>query len=414
MSVYKRLRACAKDGDRRAALLLSLDNGRGAVAPQLQERGLKLAKWSANAPGRALFSAADGSGLHLAVVAKDLVLASEKQAEQLRRDAPGEAETWAARAERELLAAGAPCTAVSSAVCFARGHLDWVVCAFRPEASGSPAFSLSAMKREAARLDAAFCPQASPFHFPSLSPSPLPAGAAPLRPASAAGTVPGGEGLPTPTIAWPSAMAAATPSAAAATPARPPASTVKNLVAALEQQAEAQAHAAACSPSRKTSSPGARSPPAAAPAARSPTRKPMLPCVLPPQPAERSGVLATSPPASPAIAVSSCGDSKAATSAGPLSVTLHFDARPAPPAPAAAADQAAGASSAGFGSPIKPPDASSSTKPGPPQPARGTPDAAGSSCSGASDAATKQLTWQLGAAAGAAAVLALACSLLRR
>lgn len=262
MSVYKRLRASAKSGDRRAALLLTLDNGRDTVAPQLQEYGLRLSKWTASAPGapagtsvagcqrrrrsrcsilpafllarsrdmqratlgdsqrwsgclllspptpncrcagRALFSATDGSGHHLAVVLKDLVMASDRQAEQLRRYAPGEAEAWAARAERELLAAGAPCSAVSSAVCFATGHLDWVICAFQPEAGGSHALSLSANKREAARLDRAFCTQASPFCFASLSPSPLPAGAALPGPASAASTVVGGDGMPTPTIAW--------------------------------------------------------------------------------------------------------------------------------------------------------------------------------------------------------------------
>lgn len=215
----------------------------------------------------------------------------------------------------------------------------------------------------------------------------------------------------------PSLQAAASRTATAATPGRPPASAVKNLVAALEQQAEAQAEAAASSTSRKPS-PSVR--------ARSPTRKPMLPCMLPAQHAERasgaegSNAAAAASSPSPSVTVSSCssGSKAAATAAVKLSVALHCEARSAYQNPAAAPRQVQlqASPAAGVCFPVEP-FATSCSKPRPPAPANGGATADPCACSDSThptDAAAALLTWQLGAAAGAAGLMALACSLLRR
>lgn len=64
--------------------------------------------------------------LFLAVVAKDLSLADPARARILRRDAPAEAEAFAARVELSLEAEGVPFFAVGSAVCYKHGELEWV------------------------------------------------------------------------------------------------------------------------------------------------------------------------------------------------------------------------------------------------------------------------------------------------
>jgi hypothetical protein len=79
----------------------------------------------AHPAGRAVFATADGAFL-LAVVAKDLRLASLERCQQLRREAPAEAEAYAARLERELLAAGTPLTACGSAFTVSSGKLEFV------------------------------------------------------------------------------------------------------------------------------------------------------------------------------------------------------------------------------------------------------------------------------------------------
>lgn len=131
---------------------------------------------------------ASGNGVYACVVAKDLVLANDKQAAALREAAPAEAEAAAARLEKELSAGGKAFTAVGSAVCFAPGSLEWVFAPF-PPAADTPA-SYTAMRRRCRDLDAALCP---PVHLTPALPTPF---AFP----SPAPTVVGGAGLETPTI----------------------------------------------------------------------------------------------------------------------------------------------------------------------------------------------------------------------
>lgn len=132
---------------------------------------------------------ANGQGLYACVVAKDLVLASDKQAAALRAAAPEEAEAAAARLETALAASGKPFIAVGSAVCFAPGSLKWVIAPFPPAPAGTP---YSALRRRCQALDAALCP---PVQLTPALPTPC-AFAFP----SPAPTVAGGAGLGTPVI----------------------------------------------------------------------------------------------------------------------------------------------------------------------------------------------------------------------
>lgn len=132
---------------------------------------------------------ASGTGVYACVVAKDLVLADDKQAAALQEAASAEAEAAAARLQKELAAGGKPFTSVGSAVCFAPRALEWVFAPF-PPAADTPA-PYSAVRRRCQALDQALHP---PVHLTPALPTPF---AFP----SPAPTVEGGAGLGTPTIA---------------------------------------------------------------------------------------------------------------------------------------------------------------------------------------------------------------------
>ena len=85
-----------------------------------------------------MFATADGA-LLLAVVAKDLRLISLELCQKLRQEAPAEAEAYAARLERELLAAGTPFTACGSAFTVSRGKLEFVYWSIWSTPRGLPA-----------------------------------------------------------------------------------------------------------------------------------------------------------------------------------------------------------------------------------------------------------------------------------
>ena len=116
------------------------------------------------------------------VVAKDLRSAGAARAAALRSEAEAVAEALAARRERDLLTTGTPFASVGSAVCTAKGRVDWVFCPTIPNAA-TPDLSLSTMRRRCREADVA-------LHGPP--PAVTPAAATPAT------TVAGGAGLPTP------------------------------------------------------------------------------------------------------------------------------------------------------------------------------------------------------------------------